>query len=137
MTSGREVEVSLDHGDTEDSDDLPEEEEHRGTNGNSHHNNHITVVSCKYTPPLATLALVQSAGGGAYMRDATFSLAAHIITITLLLSQLSQDSHGHVNLFDCHVIVTYMYLCTPSLNTYSANCHVTYYCHAYLMIHVT
>ena len=34
----------------------------------------ITVVSCKYAPPFATLALVQSAGG-AYGRDATFSLA--------------------------------------------------------------
>ena len=33
VTGGREVEVSLDHGDTEDSDDVPEEEEHRGTNG--------------------------------------------------------------------------------------------------------
>ena len=33
-----------------------------------------TVVSRKYAPPFATLALVQSAGG-AYTRDATFSLA--------------------------------------------------------------
>ena len=33
-----------------------------------------TVVSCKYAPPpFATLALVQNAGG-AYTRDATFSL---------------------------------------------------------------
>ena len=32
-------------------------------------------MSCKYVPPFATLALVQSAGGGAYTRDATFSLA--------------------------------------------------------------
>ena len=32
-----------------------------------------TVVSRKYAPPFATLALVQSAGGG-YMQDATFSL---------------------------------------------------------------
>ena len=31
VTAGREVEVSLDHGDTEDSDDVPEEEDHRGT----------------------------------------------------------------------------------------------------------
>ena len=69
VTSGRGVEVSLDHGDTEDSDDLPEEEEHRGTNGNSHHNNHIntvmaisrfTLFECQvtitylYTPPLNT-----------------------------------------------------------------------------------
>ena len=43
VTSGRGVEVSLDHGDTEDSDDLPEEEEHRGINGSSHHNNHINA----------------------------------------------------------------------------------------------
>ena len=34
----------------------------------------FTVVSHKYAPPFATLALVQSAGG-AYTRDATFSLA--------------------------------------------------------------
>ena len=34
-----------------------------------------TVVSRKYAPPFATLALVQSAGGGAYTWDATFSLA--------------------------------------------------------------
>ena len=33
-----------------------------------------TVVSRKYAPPFAILALVQSAGG-AYTRDATFSLA--------------------------------------------------------------
>ena len=33
-----------------------------------------TVVSRKYAPPFATLALVQSAGG-AYTRDPTFSLA--------------------------------------------------------------
>ena len=33
-----------------------------------------TIVSRKYAPPFATLALVQSAGG-AYTRDATFSLA--------------------------------------------------------------
>ena len=33
-----------------------------------------TVVSRKYAPPFATLALVQSEGG-AYTRDATFSLA--------------------------------------------------------------
>ena len=45
VTSGRGVEVSLDHGDTEDSDDLPEEEEHRGTNGDSHHKNHINTIS--------------------------------------------------------------------------------------------
>ena len=32
-----------------------------------------TIVSCKYTPPFATLALVQSAGR-AYTWDATFSL---------------------------------------------------------------
>ena len=31
VMGGRGVEVSLDHGDTEESDDLPEEEEHRGT----------------------------------------------------------------------------------------------------------
>jgi len=34
-----------------------------------------TVVSRKYAPPFATLALVQNAGGGAYTRDATISLA--------------------------------------------------------------
>ena len=34
-----------------------------------------TVVSRKYALPFATLALVQNAGGGAYTRDATFSLA--------------------------------------------------------------
>ena len=34
----------------------------------------ITVVSRKYAPPFATLALVQNAGG-AYMQDATISLA--------------------------------------------------------------
>ena len=34
----------------------------------------ITVVSRKNAPPFATLALVQTAGG-AYTRDATFSLA--------------------------------------------------------------
>ena len=58
VASGRGVEVSLDHGDTEDSDDLPEEEEHRGTNGDSHHSNHINTViaisrfilSCSYCP---------------------------------------------------------------------------------------
>ena len=33
-----------------------------------------TVVSRKYAPPFATLALVQNAGG-AYTRDATISLA--------------------------------------------------------------
>ena len=33
-----------------------------------------TVVSRKYVPPFAILALVQNAGG-AYMRDATISLA--------------------------------------------------------------
>ena len=33
-----------------------------------------TVVSRKYAPPFATLALVQTVGG-AYTRDATFSLA--------------------------------------------------------------
>ena len=44
VASGRGVEVSLDHADTEDSDDLPEEEEHRGTNGDSHHSNHINTV---------------------------------------------------------------------------------------------
>jgi len=33
VTGEREVEVSLDHGGTEDSDDVPEEEDHRGTNG--------------------------------------------------------------------------------------------------------
>ena len=33
----------------------------------------ITVVSRKYAPPFPTLALVQTAGG-AYTRDATFSL---------------------------------------------------------------
>ena len=43
VTSGRGVEVSLDHGDTEDSDDLPEEEEHRGINGSSHHKTHIVM----------------------------------------------------------------------------------------------
>ena len=32
-----------------------------------------TIVSHKYTPPFATLALVQNAGG-AYTRDATISL---------------------------------------------------------------
>ena len=32
-------------------------------------------MSHKYAPPFATLALVQSAGGGAYTLDATFSLA--------------------------------------------------------------
>ena len=30
VTGGTEVEVSLDHGNTEDSDDVPEEEDHRG-----------------------------------------------------------------------------------------------------------
>ena len=45
VTSGRGVEVSLDHGDTEDSDDLPKEEEHKGTNSGSHHNNHINAVA--------------------------------------------------------------------------------------------
>ena len=35
-----------------------------------------TVVSCKYAPPFATLALVQNGGGGgAYTQDATISLA--------------------------------------------------------------
>ena len=34
----------------------------------------FTVVSHKYAPPFATLALAQSAGG-AYTQDATFSLA--------------------------------------------------------------
>ena len=34
-----------------------------------------TVVSRKYAPPFATLASVQNAGGGAYTRDATISLA--------------------------------------------------------------
>ena len=48
VASGRGVEVSLDHGDTEDSDDLPEEEEHRGTNGDSHHSNHINTVMATY-----------------------------------------------------------------------------------------
>ena len=32
-------------------------------------------MSRKYAPPFATLASVQSAGGEAYMQDATFSLA--------------------------------------------------------------
>ena len=36
--------------------------------------NHCTVVSRKYAPPFAILALVQNAGG-AYTRDATISLA--------------------------------------------------------------
>ena len=36
---------------------------------------HCTKVSRKYAPHFATLALVQSAGGGAYTRDATVSLA--------------------------------------------------------------
>ena len=45
MTGGREVEVSLDHGDTEDSDDVPEEEDHRGTNGCLHHDSHIITVT--------------------------------------------------------------------------------------------
>ena len=44
VASGRGVEVSLDHGDTEESDDLPEEEEHRGTNGDSDHKNYINTV---------------------------------------------------------------------------------------------
>ena len=39
----------------------------------THTHNNNTVVSRKYTPPFATLALVQTAGG-AYTRDATFSL---------------------------------------------------------------
>ena len=43
VMGGRGVEVSLDHGDTEDSDDLPEEEEHRGINGSSHHKTHIVM----------------------------------------------------------------------------------------------
>ena len=43
VTSGRGVEVSLDHGDTEDSDDLPNEGEHRGINGSSHHKTHIVM----------------------------------------------------------------------------------------------
>ena len=33
-----------------------------------------TVVSRKYAPPFAILALVQNRGGGAYTRDATISL---------------------------------------------------------------
>ena len=45
VTSGRGVEVSLDHEDREDSDDLSKEEEHRGINGSSHHNNHIITVA--------------------------------------------------------------------------------------------
>ena len=45
VTAGREVEVSLDHGDTEDSDDVPEEEDHRGTNGCLHHDSHIITVT--------------------------------------------------------------------------------------------
>ena len=36
--------------------------------------NCVTVVFCKYAPTFANLALVQNAGG-AYTRDATFSLA--------------------------------------------------------------
>ena len=35
----------------------------------------VTVVSRKYAPPFATLASVQNAGGGAYTRNATISLA--------------------------------------------------------------
>ena len=77
VASGRGVEVSLDHGDTEDSDDLPEEEEHRGTNGDSHRNNHINTV----------------------MAISRFTLSCYYMIIT--------------------------YLCTPSLNTYCTNCHMT------------
>ena len=37
----------------------------------------FTIVSCKYAPPFATLALVQNAGGGgAYMRDVTRIMVA-------------------------------------------------------------
>ena len=40
------MEVSLDHGNTEESDDLPEEKVHRGTNGDSHHNiNTVVIIS--------------------------------------------------------------------------------------------
>ena len=45
--------------------------------------NSYTVVSRKYAPPFATLGLVQSAAGGAYTRDATFSLAMRGIKIPL------------------------------------------------------
>ena len=43
--------------------------------------NKDTVVSRKYTPPFATLASVQNAGGG-YARDAMISL---VITPSLLV----------------------------------------------------
>ena len=48
----------------------------------------ITVVSCIYTPRFATLALVESVGGGAYMQDLTFYLA---YTPPLLRPRLDVD----------------------------------------------
>ena len=74
-----------------------------------------TVVSRKYAPPFATLALVQSAGG-AYTRDATFSLA---ITPSLpvprpqLRVQIEED-----NAFDDFAVAIWkdvIYICASAM----------------------